>query len=213
MWHESCCVMGTGGVRWWHALKHFGAGKVRKYFKSIFAVAGLGMLATWSFNANAVTCGDFQLEAAVQCELGNDNNDPYPSNLEAFGVSWTAIDKDDAAGVVDGNDPDTGELESIFQWTAGPDQDPADALAGEWFLDDAIWSTYDRLVIVLKAGPTFASFELVFGDLSGDWFTQQGLSHASLYGIVGDTTVPEPGTLGLLGLGLLGIGLARRRAR
>jgi PEP-CTERM motif len=189
---------------------------VRKYFKSLLALVGLGMLATWSFNAQAVmlTCSgggeDFQLGDAVQCQDGDDNNDPYPGDLTAFGVTWTAIDKDDQPGIVDGNDPDTGELESLFNWTADPGDEP---LSGDWFLDSSLWDTFDRLVIVLKAGNGFATFELEVDDLSGEWITAQGLSHASLYGIIGDGTVPEPGTLGLLGLGLLGIGLARRRAR
>jgi hypothetical protein len=191
---------------------------VRKYFKSLFAVAGLGVLAMWSFNAQAamLTCSgggeDFQLGDAVQCQDGDDNNDPYPGDLTAFGVTWTAIDKDEQADLVDGNDGDTGQLESLFHWTAGPDEDPEDVRSGEWFVDESLWSIYDRLVIVLKAGNGFATFELEFNDLSGDWITAQGLSHASLYGIIGDGTVPEPGTLGLLGLGLLGLGLARRRA-
>ena len=85
--------------------------------------------------------------------------------------------------------------------------------SGEWFLDATLWDLFERLVIVLKAGNGFASFELEVDDLSGTWITEQGLSHASLYGIADGIQVPQPGTLSLLGLGLLGIGLIRRRVR
>ncbi len=144
---------------------------MRKFFNWIAATAGLGLLATWSLDANAVmlSCsgggGTFQLGDAVECQDGDDNNDPYPNNLDAFGASFAAIDKDESPDDVDGNDPDTGQLESLFHWTGEP---AGDARSGEWFLDATLWDLFDRLVIVLKAGNGFASFELEVDDLTGD---------------------------------------------
>src|SRR5688572_4423503 len=169
---------------------------MRNFFKPSLWV-GLSLLGTWSFSANAVvmTCGDFQLGDSSACELGTGNNDPYPQDLTAFGVTWESIDKDDAANVMTGNDPDTGSPESWFWWTFEGDGEPT---SGDWFLDAAVWGTYDRLVIVLKASDTFAAFELEPEDLTGTWaLLAHALSHASLYGIVGDDEPPpvaEPGT-------------------
>ena len=46
--------------------------------------------------------------------------------------------------------------------------------------------------------------------LSGFWTGQGAISNIGIFGMEG-MQVPEPGTLGLLGLGLIGLGIARRR--
>lgn len=67
--------------------------------------------------------------------------------------------------------------------------------ADEWF------------VFELQRGVTSGSF--TFFNVSG---TGGGLSHVNLYRVPG-VSVPEPSGLALLGLGVVGAGLARRRAR
>lgn len=93
---------------------------------------------------------------------------------------------------------------------------------GTFSFASSLWDTWSEIAIGFKFGtgnnpdewfvyalnPTIASgswqFVNVF-DRGG------GLSHVQLYGIPGGTTVPEPGTLALLGIGMLAAGVARRR--
>ena len=48
---------------------------------------------------------------------------------------------------------------------------------------------------------------------TGFWTGNGGISHVSIFGGEGTTDMPEPGTLALLGLGLFGMGVMRRRRR
>lgn len=71
--------------------------------------------------------------------------------------------------------------------------------------------------LVVKAGPNFALYELATAASSGtfDWNTMdlqnKGLSHLSFYGIEGGDPVPVPAAIWLMGAGLAGLGLARRK--
>jgi hypothetical protein len=104
-----------------------------------------------------------------------------------------------------------GSYETTFSNTA---QDPSDALieyVGGPIAEDAF--------LLVKDGnqtPAWYLFDLSAWngtddlELTGFWPDQGAISHVSLYG--GTTTVPEPGTLLLLGSGLFGLALYGRKS-
>ena len=69
--------------------------------------------------------------------------------------------------------------------------------------------------LVCGTAYSLACLNLALPVTSGDWSTLGGaaLSHISWYDTEGGTTIPEPVTLALFGVGLAGYGLARRRQK
>jgi len=83
-------------------------------------------------------------------------------------------------------------------------------------------SGFSELIIVLKQATLWGAWYFNPADSSGTWSTSWifkngntgpggGLSHGFALVRGTTTTVPEPGTLALLGIGMLGVMVARRR--
>lgn len=129
----------------------------------------------------------------------NGNNDAI--NL----LGYVTLDKSD--------DATTGDAEGSLVVTP-----PDSGLSGTFSFTPP--GGFTGFVIAFKSGegqldPDWAAFLLPAGVTSGSWAIsgQHELSHANLYGAFGPTQVPEPGSLGLLALVALGLGILRRRAR
>lgn len=134
---------------------------------------------------------------------GNPMNDLFLNS--AAGSGYTSVGKSD--------EPATNLYNLSFTQTDG---------SGTWSFDSSFWDDYDAGAIAFKFGTgnnpdEWFVYELQDGVFSGDWsfinvFGQGGgLSHIGLYAT--NVSVPEPATLGLLGLGLLGLAATRRRTQ
>lgn len=135
-------------------------------------------------------------------------------------AGWAFLDKNDGNGTSNAG---------LFSLTGNG------TTSGSFALDPAFWDTYGFALLLFKSGegqqdPDWVAFLLTPVVTSLDWTIyndlpgEQALSHLNLYGSgqprcvdcpppPPPPQVPEPGSLALLGCGLLGLGVVSRRKR
>lgn len=115
-------------------------------------------------------------------------------------------------GSVAGENYADGDFTIVFD-----DANSDEATSGSWSFSPNNNESKVPTFLLLKAGRKYAAYDIA-GLTSGDWATNKlgnkGISHLSFFnGNDGDTSIPVPATLGLLGAGLIGLGLLARRGR
>ena len=98
-------------------------------------------------------------------------------------------------------------------WTqvSGKNINQCDGSGQGWLCTE--WVSGDKLLVDFGGYEWVTNITIVAGSLLDTWSIQADFDPATgqLLSESGSTKVPEPGTLALLGIGLLGLGLTRRR--
>jgi hypothetical protein len=199
-------------------------------FISITALGLISLVASIQVNAGFMPCGStdgtvtrtWTFNSATACDSGpgnpNSTSDITDLGGDFAGTTWTK----------EGDVTDTGDNSSLLDVELTSGTWGGKDIEGTWTLVDDFWSWFDEAVFTVHVGGNwqsdpddFGAFVIEENQLSGTWsFLQEttatnggggggGLSNVSIW--TGPHKVPEPGILALFGLGLLGLGFARRR--
>lgn len=182
---------------------------------AFIALMAMTSTSVWATVVSGDTCGVpdrvATLSDAAYCAFGSGN--PDGSTVASYyGNTWG-----NAGELI--TDGTNGYLTatSDIGWGTIPN-------SGTWEIDSSFWSVYDSAVISIHIGngngePDHWAFLMNDNATSGTWSvdyiiggTQKGggLSNIKLWG-VRKAEVPAPAALALMGLGLLGLGVVRRR--
>ena len=140
---------------------------------------------------------------------------------DEFGIAGMQMyyKSDHVEGQASGSD--SGTFASSYNTMFSPISDPTDATIS--WVPNSDWIVCPDCYLLVKDGaatPAQYLFDLANWNgqntisLTGFWDGVNGaISNVAIWGARAPSTVPEPATLGLLGIGLLGLGLAATRRR
>lgn len=170
---------------------------------------------------NHMTIDSSWATSCIDSGIGNisgnaTSNDAFLANYP----SWSFIEKSEEKKDQDGNE--YIEHGSIYDLFYTPGQGDKDSISGTWSVSSTFWNDYSSAALGFKFGTgdthdEWFVFELAQGVTSGNWTfistlaNKGGLSHINLYSTSPIEQVSEPVTIALFGLGLAGLGFARRR--